>query len=328
MGKKVFQAIAILAAAAMLSGCFIRLVGTPGGIAGTQSGNYPDCQAGASCTDIPLIDANFNETFVAVPDAGYEFLYWKKSPYFLFGCNTDAEATINTAFFLGTFFEQFLSDPLVTFMSPVFRSTGAEIYYSTDFECNDINAGALGDGWLSFVNVFEADGETYVGGYSVDGGAPNGQQISALTRKQGGNDQADRQLAVFSNYDSDFNGIFQHAAGQQLEVNVFQEFTLAAASAGTYTFTFDAKLPSDAAVASPSKAIAFIKVIDPRNGYQPFGPVITNNTTTLSTEWDTRSLTINVTSEMAGMLLQFGFSNTSTSYNPTGVLYDNVQVSP
>ena len=325
IGKKVFQSVTIVAAAAMLSGCFIRLIGTPGGVVGTQSGNYPNCAEGASCPDIPMIDSNFNETFVAVPAAGYRFAHWKRSNKYLFGCNTDPQATIETSGFPGSPLEQFLGDPLVTFMSPVFRSTGAEIYYSTDFECNDINAATLGDGWVSYVNVFEADGVTYVGGYSVDGGAPNGAQISTLTTKQGGAEQAARQLVVFSNYDSAFFGIFQHAQGQQLEVSVFQEFPLAAASAGTYTFTFDAKLPPDGAVASPSTAIAFVKVLDPNNGFQPFGPVRTSNSNTLGSAWETRSLTIQLTSEMAGMRLQFGFSNTATSYNPSGVLYDNVQ---
>jgi hypothetical protein len=321
--KKVWLQIAgISALTTVLSGCFLQLVGAPGGT--FASTTIPSCAEGATCTNAEMKDTSFNETFLAFPSPGFKFLHWKSGSAYLFGCNTSL-VNLSTGTWGGTFLEAFFTKPDQFYISPVFRSTGAQILYTTDFECNNASATTLGDGWNAYVNVFQADGSTYVGGYSIAGGAPNGAQISALTTGQGGAAQSSRQLNVFSNYDSDFNGDgLEHAVGQQVQVLVFQEYTLLPGSAGTYTFTFDAKKPLTAGVAAPSTAIAFVKVLDPANNYQPMGPVVSFDSTTLTPVWSTHTLTFTITSAMANKRLQFGFQNTATDYNPSGVIYDNL----
>ena len=157
--------------------------------------------------------------------------------------------------------------------------------------------------------------------------AADGGQIAALTKRLGGAKQGRKQLNVFSNYDSDFNGVLQHEAGQLVEVNVYKEYRLTPENAGTYVFTFDARLPDEGALAAPATAKAFLKVLDPNNDFQPFGDPAESDASTLTTDWETRSVELTVTEEMDGMILQFGFTNVASNYDPTGVLYDNVDVS-
>ena len=324
MKTSLFRSLLIIVAVSLLSGCFIRINTLPGGVVETQSGNFPDCKSGTDCADIPVVDFFFDETFVAKPDQGHEFVRWVSDNGSWFGCSTDPEIHLFTSELEGTPASAFLEQDDVYVIIPLFRSTGPDVAYSSDFECNDIKSEALGENWVSYINIFEADGSTYVGGYAVDGGAPNGGNVSALTKGEGGPDQGLRQLSVFSNYDSEYNGLLQHERGQFVEVNVYQEYRLGADAAGTYVFTFDAKLPGEGALTSASQAIAFAKVLDPENGYQPTEAPVTTDTGNLTTTWESRSIEITITSEMAGMLLQFGFANTATNYDPTGIIYDNV----
>lgn len=331
MKKPLLHIAGISALSTVLSGCFIQAIPAPGGIVATLSGSVPACAEGDTCVVADMNDGTFDEIFAAVPAAGYSFLHWKKAQNHMFGCGTDPVQRVVSSFFVGNeFLEPFLSADFTMFAAPVFRSSGPEILYTTDFECIDIADPVLGDGWASFVNIFEANGVGYVGGYSVGGGAPNGAQISALTTGQGGAEQFKKQINVFSNYDSDFGGIVQHADGQLVEVNVFQEYTLVAGSEGTYTFTFDAKLPPTGAVASPSTANAFVKVLNPAAGFLTVsGTLDSFDSTTLTTDWSTQSVSVVITPGMAAtlptqLLLQFGFQNTSTLYNDSGVIYDNV----
>lgn len=324
MKTTLFRLLTLFIAVSLLSGCFLRFTSTPGGSVQVVSGNFPDCQSGVECDDIPVVDFFFDETFVATPDEGNEFVRWIYAPGYWFGCTTDPEIRLFTSELEGTPAAVFLERDSVYTLSPLFRSTGPDVDYSSDFECNDASGEILGERWVSYVNIFEADGTTYVGGFPIDGGAPNSTNISALTENEGGNDQGARQLSVFSFYDSEYNGQLQHAIGQFVEVNVYQEYLLGAGAAGTYTFTFDAKLPGEGALTSASQAIAFAKVLDPQNSYQPTEPPVTTDTSTLGATWETRSIEITITDDMTGMLLQFGFANTATNYDPTGIIYDNV----
>lgn len=318
-----FRSLGILVAVLLLSGCFIRVIPTPGGVVGTKSGNHPDCGVGDACEDIPVVDQFFDEIFVATPDNGQEFVRWILAKNHMYGCTTDPEVRLYTTGLEDTPLAVYFERDDVFFLSALFRSTGPDIDYSTDFECNDRRGEVIGEGWVTYINVFDADGSSYIGGYFV-GDTPNGQQIAAITRKQGGPDQGTQQLNVFSNYDSAFGNILQHDVGQVVEVNVYKEYRLTAANAGTYVFTFDARLPDEQALARPATGKAFVKVLDPNNDYQPFQPPKESNSRNLTTEWETRSLEITITDEMVGMLLQFGFTNVASNYDPTGVLYDNL----
>ena len=324
------RSLVILFTAILLSGCFIRITPMSGGVVQNQSGTHPDCGVGDACDDIAVVDLTFDETFVAVPDEGYEFVRWISAREHFFGCTTEPSIRLYTADLEGTGLESYFAGDDVFFISPLFRSTGPDIDFSSDFECNDLKGEEIGEGWVTFINVFESDGSTYVGGYWV-GPTPNaaadGGQIAALTKRLGGAKQGRKQLNVFSNYDSDFNGVLQHEAGQLVEVNVYKEYRLTPENAGTYVFTFDARLPDEGALAAPATAKAFLKVLDPNNDFQPFGDPAESDASTLTTDWETRSVELTVTEEMDGMILQFGFTNVASNYDPTGVLYDNVDLS-
>ena len=67
--------LTVLAAAVLLSACKIQVdVPSSGGVT-TESGGY-SCAANESCT-VDVYDIHFNETFIAEPGDGFEFVQWK-----------------------------------------------------------------------------------------------------------------------------------------------------------------------------------------------------------------------------------------------------------
>ena len=52
----------------------------------------------------------------------------------------------------------------------------------------------------------------------------------------------------------------------------------------------------------------------------------TVDTTAIPTTWDTYSINLPIDASLNGQIIQFGFSNTATDYNPSGVVYDNVNI--
>jgi hypothetical protein len=188
--------------------------------------------------------------------------------------------------------------------------------YSQDFEGmiqSDPNA-LSSDGWLFYVNVFEATSWGWMYGYG--GAAPNGPQMSAVAAGEGGPDQGAQQLSVYSDYN---NG--DHEWGHHIETNIFQERTVEAGDVGeTWVFTFDAKLGN---LAGATTAAAFIKTLDPNAGWAMTN-YITEDMTTTPTTWNTYSISIDIDAGLEGQVLQFGFTNTATYWEGSGVFYDNV----
>jgi len=192
--------------------------------------------------------------------------------------------------------------------------------YSENFEgLNQADPAALGNaGWLYFANVF-SPALVYLYGYGP-GPAPNGgPAFSAIAAGQGGPAQGAQQLVVYSDYN---NG--DHANGNLIEANVFQEQTIGAADVGSsWTFQFDAKHGD---LQSPTTALAFIKTLDPNNGFQ-LSNFLTLDTTNLPATWGTHSIAIPIGVGLVGHILQIGFANTTTNYVPSGMLYDNINFS-
>jgi flagellar hook capping protein FlgD len=173
-----------------------------------------------------------------------------------------------------------------------------------------------GDGWLVYGNVYAAD-HTYLYGYGPYP-APNGSgAFCAVDTLQGGPLQGDLQLSVYS----DYNNTGAHGAGQLVESNVYHEQTIDPADVGsTWTFQFDAKLGN---LTSPTTAVAFIKTLNPAAGYT-LTNFLTVDVSTIPATWNTYSISIDVDPTLSGQLMQFGFANTATSFNPSGVFYDNL----
>ena len=195
--------------------------------------------------------------------------------------------------------------------------------YTDDFESYDQTAVLIDNGWLVGANVFESDGSTFIYNY-FSFPAPNGTgAFSNITRTDtvppGVVISGDQSLVVFSDYQNQ-----DHGLGRVIEANVFRENTITVAEEGqTATFSFDA-IQGD--LAAPSTASAFIKVIDPNNGFAlvDFVPV---DMSSLSGPAQNFQISYDILSGSAGLLFQYGFLNTATNFNPSGVNYDNIDLS-
>jgi hypothetical protein len=197
--------------------------------------------------------------------------------------------------------------------------------YSQNFESLVLTApAALGnDGWLVYGNVFDATNTTWIRGYGPnpapnDGAEPyDGYAFCAVVSGQGGDTQGDQQLSVYS----DYNNTVDHGAGRRVESNVFHEQTVGAANVNQrWVFSFDAKLGN---LVPTSTATAFIKTLDPAHGY-----ALTNfrqlDMTSIPATWGRYSIAITIDAGLVNQVLQFGFLNNATGFQPSGIYYDNV----
>lgn len=193
--------------------------------------------------------------------------------------------------------------------------------YSQDFESliQSDPAALANNGWLVFGNVFESNGN-YVYGYGPFPAPNPGGGFCAIATGEGGPLQGLQYLNTYSDYN---NG--DHAIGRKIEANIFQERTIGAADLGkTYTFTFDYKASSQVPPSGQTTAFAFIKVLNPFNGYSLDAFPTVETTTASITEWRTGSISITIDNNWTGFIFQIGFMNTATQYQNSGVFYDNV----
>ena len=175
---------------------------------------------------------------------------------------------------------------------------------------------ALGiDGWIVYGNVF-TPALVYLYGYGPQPAPNGGNAFSAIDAGQGGPEQGAQQLSVYNDYN---NG--DHANGRVIESNVFRERTILAGDVGkTLTFRFDAKRGN---LAGSSTARAFIKTLDPNAGFATTN-FVTADMTAIPATWGTYEVSFAIDAGLVGQLLQYGFSNTATNYEGSGVFYDNI----
>ncbi|MEM9165501.1 MAG: PEP-CTERM sorting domain-containing protein [Planctomycetota bacterium] len=202
-------------------------------------------------------------------------------------------------------------------------STTAQIVnYSQDFEgLVQTDAQALeNDGWLVGANVFEPDGTTFLYNYFAFVAPNGGAAFSAVASGEGGPAQGAQQLSVYNDYNN-----ADHNLGRVIEANVFREVAIDASNVGqTIEFSFDAKL-GNITEAPASTASAFIKTIDPANGFATTN-FLRIDDDQFSTLWSSHSISLNINAGLVGQLFQIGFLNTATSFESSGVFYDNINV--
>ena len=189
--------------------------------------------------------------------------------------------------------------------------------YSQDFETFDLpsEAGLLGDGWLVYASAFTPLG-VWAYGYGAFPAPNDGAAFCAIAEGEGGDDQGTRQLSVYSDYEN-----LDHANMFLIESNVFQEQTVTIDDVGdTWFFDFDAKMGN---VEGASTAAAFIKTIDPSSNYDMTNFVTVDMTTAPAT-WQRYSISLEIDAGLVGQLIQFGFINTATNYEGSGIFYDNL----
>ncbi|HPF70646.1 MAG TPA: FlgD immunoglobulin-like domain containing protein, partial [Candidatus Krumholzibacteria bacterium] len=173
------------------------------------------------------------------------------------------------------------------------------------------------DGWLVYGNVFDSGG-TYLYGYGPFTAPNDGFAFCQIDLNQGGTEQGVQQLVVFSDYNN-----AGHAAGNLIESNVYREYTITADDAGkTFRFAFQAKKGN---LAGASTAAAFIKTLDPNNGWAMTN-FLTADMTNAPDTWTGAFLTLAVDAGMVGQIFQIGFMNTATNYEGSGIFYDNIQL--
>ncbi len=190
--------------------------------------------------------------------------------------------------------------------------------YSQHFEDLVItDPAALGsDGWWVYGNVFTPEGG-YLYGYGPFPAPNHALAFCAIADGQGGEPQGAQQLSVFSDYE---NG--DHAAGNLIESNVFQEQTVGPEDVDmAWVFEFDAKRGN---IAGESTAAAFIKTLDPSSGWA-LTNLITADMTAIPDTWQRYTVFLNIDSDLEGQIFQFGFLNTATLYESSGIYYDNIE---
>jgi hypothetical protein len=191
--------------------------------------------------------------------------------------------------------------------------------YSQNFEgLTQSDPGALGsDGWLVYGNVFSPS-MAYLYGYGPYAAPNHSLAFSTIVLAEGGTEQGAQQLTVFNDYEN-----AGHAAGNFIESNVYREWTIAAADTGQmWFFDFQAKLGN---IAGISTAAAFIKTLDPSNGWA-LTHFVTADMTSIPATWAGYSVHLYVDASLVGQIFQIGFMNTATNYEGSGIFYDNIDL--
>ena len=189
--------------------------------------------------------------------------------------------------------------------------------YSQDFEgLTQTDTGALAaDGWVVYGNVFGPDWGWWYG-YGVYAAPNDGFGFCQIVTGEGIGAQA---LVSFSDYNN-----ADHGNGAFIESNVFQERTIGAGDVGTtWVFGFQAKMGN---LTGGSTALAFIKTLDPNAGWATTN-FITLDMTSTPASWSQYTIDLEIIPALAGQIVQFGFSNTATNYESSGVFYDEVTFS-
>ncbi len=197
--------------------------------------------------------------------------------------------------------------------------------YAQDFDGLDINNGdALSnEGWIIYANVFDPSGG-YLYGYGTFPAPNPGIGFSAITDTQQAADQGSQSLVVYSDYN---NG--DHANGNYIEASVFKEQIVQSANVGQYAiFSFDVK-KSDFVGNGQGDAqmYAFIKVLDPAQGFATIRETRLDVTDNSIRNWENATLTLELDPGTDGKIFQIGYGSYASNYDDTGVLYDNIELS-
>jgi hypothetical protein len=223
----------------------------------------------------------------------------------------------------------------------------ADPLFSDDFEDRVQDQALIGNDWTWYDQWFAAEGcegEPTAGFGPFDDG--DGSDYGAANRNfftvpEGTGDYYRAGLEVPA-WDGALTNMLR-IYGNQYNLNencqrtlVFQEMD--APEAGTYSFVFDVAQDKDGAPAFGEVTAAFVKVLDPANGYAtvlfetaPTTPQAAS--TPLNVTTSRQGVDFTITEAMVGKLLQFGFYNDVTpnwgqSWATSAILYDNITLGP
>jgi hypothetical protein len=199
------------------------------------------------------------------------------------------------------------------------------VNYSQDFEGLSASSptSLTTDGWKVFGNVFTPSGG-YIGGYGPFGAPNGGPGFSAVASGESGANTGLQYINIYSDYNNP-----EHANGNIVEANVFQEQVIGASDLGKiYRFSFDYKASFANGPAGSTRTHAFIKVLNPFAGFSLSAFPRIETTSASNTIWsEGNNIDITIDNSWTGQILQFGFMSTATNYQNSGVFYDNVSFS-
>ncbi|MGI9518882.1 MAG: PEP-CTERM sorting domain-containing protein [Pirellulaceae bacterium] len=192
--------------------------------------------------------------------------------------------------------------------------------YGQNFENIDTNDGSgslAADGWLYFASSSL--------GYSYNGPAPNGPQISKIQDDSSGGNNV---INVYS----DYNNGDAHNGGNPISVSVFQQqsFNGTTDLGKTWTFDFDyggafENPNSDNSPAGQTTVGAFIRVFDPSFSNLLAEMTLDPDNGVNSPVFTSGSLSILMDNTWTnGGNLQFGFTSTASNSDSSGMFYDNI----
>jgi len=226
------------------------------------------------------------------------------------------------------------------------NQAAAAPFFTDNFEDRVKDQELIGNNWTWYDQWFAEDGCTgdVAGGFGPYDDGDGGVDFEQPNRNfwtAGADDSYFRAGLEVPAWDGALTNMLR-VYGNQYNDNescqrtlVFQEMT--APAAGTYVFSFDvAQAQFDSEPANGEVTAAFVKVLDPGNGYATvlFETVKTTPPAASSVDDVTtlkQAVEFTITEEMVGKLLQFGFysdvsPNLGQSSWTSSALYDNVEV--
>ena len=176
------------------------------------------------------------------------------------------------------------------------------IEYSQDWEAGDLE---VLSGWLAYINVFDADCESYLYGYEY---SALGTAVGVIA------DGADsRVLNVYNDYDGSAWGLFD---ANCLEANVYRQHNITAGNVGDYTFSYNVEPPELVG----DKVNGFVKVFSTSYDLE--------NAFLQTSDVGEQTISFTIEESMVGKILQFGFTTVSFRSENSGMLYDNLVFGP
>jgi len=222
----------------------------------------------------------------------------------------------------------------------------AQVVFTDDFEDRVQDQALIGNNWTWYDQWFSEESCTgdVAGGFGPydDGDGSDYEQENRNFWTAGGDDSYFRAGLEVPAWDGALTNMLR-VYGNQYNENevcqrtlVFQEMD--APEVGAYTFSFDVAQDKDGAPANGEITGAFVKILDPTNGYATVLFETTKTTPLAATTVDdvatlAHLIEFTITEEMVGKLLQFGFYNDVTptldqSWGTSAALYDNIMVTP
>ncbi len=204
--------------------------------------------------------------------------------------------------------------------------------YNQDFDSLTVamsgapNGDLAADGWKVFANVFTSGGD-FAYNYGVFD-APNENAAFSSVATGATAPSGSNYLNVFNDYNNTDHG---NGSDNVIEALVFQEQTVGAGDVGQVWTMSAAYQNADGgngiADDTNTTGTMFVKVLDSLGGSFATLAEETFDTSLAPATFEEASIDFTIDASHSGQLLQFGFTNRASNFQPTGVFFDDVSFS-